>query len=234
MSDLFNENQMGTMRKIRKWYLTAILWTLIVDLAVWVIVILASDSVYDPVIGKVQTMFLAFAACALLNVGAFRCLELGDNKAKVFAVVSFVTAIAATVFDLLLVWEVFPGLDANYATWSLSAMSKITLSTALTSVMALLEANVLMIKNAKKSTIIVVSAIVAFFYVCFLVSIFGVDLREKFGLLLTVVPLASLLIYFVATRITKLDDVSTNKLLEEMARKQAKQKQDEDNGGQVA
>ena len=47
-------------------------------------------------------------------------------------------------------------------------------------------------------------------------------------------PLASLLIYFVATRITKLDDVSTNKLLEEMARKQAKQKQDEDNGGQVA
>ena len=222
MGKVFSKEQINLIRQIRKGYLIGVLCVLIVELVVWVLVIMLSDSVYNPIIGKIQTMFLAFVGCALLNIAAFKNLEVGNNKSRAFAITSFATAIIATLLDLFLIWEIFPGLDNhNYNSFNrLSVMSKITLSVALTSVTTLIEAWIMSAKGSGKGLRIFASCILGFFYLCFLVSIIGVDLTDKLSLLVAVVPLGSLLIYFVATRIAKLDNISSDKIISELAEKE--------------
>lgn len=232
MGKVFSKEQIDLIRQIRRGYLIGVLCVLIIELVVWVLVIMLSNNVYDPIIGKIQTMFLTFVGCALLNIAAFKNLEIGNNKSRAFAITSFVTAIIATLLDLFLIWEIFPGLDSHsYSSFNrLSVMSKITLSVALTSIATLIEAWIMSIKGSGRGARIFASCLLGFFYLCFLVSIIGVDLTDKLSLLVVVVPLGSLLIYFVATRIAKLDSISSDKIISELAQKEQeenKRKQEE-------
>ena len=224
MNRMFDKNK---LRKIRKAYLTAVLWVLIIELIVWVLVILLSKDIYEPTIGKIQTMFLAFVGCALLNIGAFKCLELGTRQSRAFAITSIATAIIATFLDLFIIWEIVPGLSNNsFGTNNLSIMSKLTLSTALTAVASLIESKIFSAEEISKAVRNFLAGIVGIIYLCILVAIIGIDLADRLSLLVVVVPCASLLIYFVANRISELDKITNAKTASEKASNELKQRQE--------
>jgi len=200
MSNLVKKESIGTIKKIRNIYLYSIIWILVAELVFWVVAILISNNIYGEYIGKAQTMFLSFVGCALLNIGAFKIMEIGNEKAQAFSVISIFTSIMAVILDVLLIWEVFPGMEG----FKLSPITKLTLCVAVTALASLLAGAVMLIKDESKAGRIASLVCLAIAYALSLVGIISPDDPEKLILLIFVITFGSCLIWLVALLVRKI------------------------------
>jgi len=110
------------------------------------------NTVYEtPISAKTQQMFWSFAGLLFLVILGTRCIEKGDKRSKILAMIGLGTGAVGFVLQMLLIWQVFSLTEptGSFST-GISMMGKITLSIMITAVAMMACAVIMRINENEK------------------------------------------------------------------------------------
>ena len=105
-SNLLNNINIETVKKLRKIFLRLAVWILIAELVLGAILILTQS--WDIMVGRIQGTFLIIALVLFVSVNNFVRIEKGNKTIKNFALIGFFCNIIWAIFAFLLMWEIVP------------------------------------------------------------------------------------------------------------------------------
>lgn len=101
-----------------------------------------------PVYTKFQSMFWVFAAVLIIALLGLRCIEKGNKASKILGMVGLGFGVLGAIFQIILIWV--PALLTSGSSFGLSIMAKITLTVAITTIVAIGGALIIRIKENEK------------------------------------------------------------------------------------